>query len=253
MASACLPAVFRAVEIDGVPYWDGGYLGNPVLYPFFRSTNTEDVLIVQINPLVRKKIPTSTREIVGRVNEITFNSSLLSELRAIEFVNRLIEQGRLPHGTGPNEYRRINVHRIVLEGLGERFSSATKLRNDYESFELLRKLGQRSARRFLDAHYDDIGVRSSIDLTAEMHLTRIIGRHDPAHRRNRRRRGLRSTSPTSPRSTLTRSSTPPTARCSAVAASTAPSIAPQGPACWRNAARSAAAPPAAPRSPAGIS
>ena len=169
MASACLPAIFRAVEIDGVAYWDGGYLGNPVLYPFFRSTNTEDVLIVQINPLARKKIPTSTREIVGRVNEITFNSSLLGELRAIEFVNRLIEQGRLPHGTGPKEYRHIKVHRIVLEGLGERFSSATRLRNDYESFELLRKLGQRAARRFLDAHYDDIGLRSSVDLKAEIY------------------------------------------------------------------------------------
>jgi NTE family protein len=169
MASACLPAVFRAVEVDGVPYWDGGYLGNPVLYPFFRSTATEDVLVVQINPLVRRKLPTSTREIMARVNEITFNSSLLAEFRAIEFVNRLIEQGRVPHGTGKNEYRKIKVHRIVLEGLGERFSSATKLRNDYESFELLRKLGQRSARRFLDAHYDDIGVRSSIDLKAEVY------------------------------------------------------------------------------------
>ncbi|HZL41105.1 MAG TPA: patatin-like phospholipase family protein [Pseudolabrys sp.] len=172
MASACLPAVFRAVEIDGVPYWDGGYLGNPVLYPFFRSTDTEDVLIVQINPLVRKKVPHSTREIMGRVNEITFNSSLMGELRAIEFVNRLIEQGRVPHGTGPNEYRHIKVHRIVLEGLGERFSSANKLRNDYESFELLRKLGQRSARRFLDAHYDDIGARSSVDLKSEVYSER---------------------------------------------------------------------------------
>jgi NTE family protein len=172
MASACLPAVFRAVEIDGVSYWDGGYLGNPVLYPFFRSTDTEDVLIVQINPLVRKKIPTSTREIMSRVNEITFNSALMAELRAIEFVNRLIEQGRLPHGTSTNEYRQIKVHRVVLEGLGERFGSATKLRNDFESFELLRKLGQRAARRFLDAHYDDIGVRSSVDLKAEVYSER---------------------------------------------------------------------------------
>jgi len=172
MASACLPAVFRAVEIDGVYYWDGGYLGNPVLYPFFRSTASEDVLIVQINPLVRKKIPHATREIMGRVNEITFNSALMAELRAIEFVNRLIDQGRLPHGTGVNEYRRINVHRVVMEGLGERFSAATKLRNDYESFELLRKLGQRAARRFLDKHYDDIGARSSIDLKAEVYSER---------------------------------------------------------------------------------
>jgi NTE family protein len=172
MASACLPAVFRAVEIEGVSYWDGGYLGNPVLYPFFRSTNTEDVLIVQINPLVRKKIPTSTREIMARVNEISFNSPLMAELRAIEFVNRLIDQGRLPHGTGVNEYRRINVHRIVLEGLGERFSSASKSRNDYESFELLRKLGQRAARRFLDKHYADVGVQSSIDLNTEVYSER---------------------------------------------------------------------------------
>ena len=168
MASACLPAVFRAVEIDGVSYWDGGYLGNPVLFPFFRATATEDVLIVQINPLVRKKVPHSTREIVARVNEITFNSALMAELRAIEFVNRLIEQGRVPHGTGPNEYRRIRVHRIVLEGLGERISSSSKLRNDLESFELLRKLGHRAARRFLDAHFADIGIRSSIDLKAEV-------------------------------------------------------------------------------------
>jgi NTE family protein len=172
MASACLPAVFRAVEIDGVHYWDGGYLGNPVLYPFFRSTDCEDVLIVQINPLVRKKIPTSTREIMNRVSEITFNAPLLAELRAIEFVNRLIDHGRLPRGTGKNEYRRINVHRIVLEGLGERFSSASKSRNDYESFQLLRKLGQRAARRFLDAHYSAIGVESSIDLNAEVYAER---------------------------------------------------------------------------------
>ncbi len=169
MASACLPAVFRAVEIDGVPFWDGGYLGNPVLYPFFRQTATEDVLVVQINPLVRKTIPHSTREIMGRVNEITFNSALMAEFRAIEFVNRLIEQGRVPHGTGPNEYRAIKVHRIVLEGLGERFSSSSRLRNDYETFDLLRKLGQRAARRFLEAHYDDIGVRSSIDLKSEVY------------------------------------------------------------------------------------
>jgi NTE family protein len=172
MASACLPAVFRAVEIDGASYWDGGYLGNPVLYPFFRSTESEDVVIVQINPLVRRRIPTSTREIMARVNEITFNAPLMAELRAIEFVNRLIDQGRVPRGTGPNEYRRLNVHRIVLEGLGERFASATKVRNDYESFQLLRKLGQRAARHFLDAHYADIGVRSSFDLKAEVYAER---------------------------------------------------------------------------------
>jgi NTE family protein len=168
MASACLPAIFQAVEIDGVPYWDGGYLGNPVIFPFFRSTQTEDVLIVQINPLMRRKVPTSNREILSRVQEISFNSSLLVELRAIEFVNRMIEEGRLPHGVEPNEYRKIRVHRIVLEGLGERMSSSSRLRNDFESFELLKKLGQRAARRFLDAHYGDVGARSSVEVKSEI-------------------------------------------------------------------------------------
>ncbi len=168
MASACLPAIFRAVEIDGVPYWDGGYLGNPVIFPFFRSTQTEDVLIVQINPLMRRKVPTSNREIMSRVQEISFNSSLLVELRAIEFVNRMIDEGRLPRGTAEGEFRKIRVHRIVLEGLGERMSSSSKTRNDYESFALLKKLGQRAARRFLDAHYDDVGVASTVEVKSEI-------------------------------------------------------------------------------------
>src|SRR5262249_51325399 len=115
MASACLPTLFRAVEIDGVPYWDGGYMANPAIFPFFRATETEDVLVVQINPRVRKVAPTSSTEIMNRLNEITFNSSLLSEFRAIDFVRRLIDQKRLPRGTGPGEYRRVNVHRIALD------------------------------------------------------------------------------------------------------------------------------------------
>ena len=101
MASACLPLLFRAVEIDGVPYWDGGYSGNPAIIPFLRATATEDVLIVQINPRERRKVPTRTREIMSRVNEINFNASLLSELRAVAFVNRLIDEGRLPRGMRP--------------------------------------------------------------------------------------------------------------------------------------------------------
>jgi NTE family protein len=166
MASACLPYLFRAVEIDGVPYWDGGYLGNPVIFPFFRTTESEDVIVVQINPVVRDTTPTSSREIMDRLNEITFNSSLISEFRAIEFVGRLIDKKLLPRGTGPGEYRRINVHRIALAGLGLE-SSATRLQNDYQFFEMLRDHGRRTARRFLDEHFADIGKRSTVDLRAE--------------------------------------------------------------------------------------
>jgi NTE family protein len=167
MASACLPLLFRAVEIDGVPYWDGGYLGNPVIFPFFRTTTTEDVLVVQINPLVRERTPTSAPEIMNRINEITFNSSLIGEYRAIDFVARLIDQGRLPRGTGPGQYRRINVHRIVLEPVGIHFDSVGKMSTGYDYFEMLRLNGKRAARRFLDDHFDDIGVRSTVDLRAE--------------------------------------------------------------------------------------
>jgi NTE family protein len=167
MASACLPLLFRAVEIDGVPYWDGGYLGNPVIFPFFGTTTTEDVLVVQINPLVRQATPTSASEIMNRINEITFNSSLIAEYRAIEFVARLIDQGRLPRGMGAGQYRRINVHRIVLDRFGTHFDAFSKLSTDYDFFEMLRLSGKRAARRFLDEHFDDIGVKGTVDLRAE--------------------------------------------------------------------------------------
>jgi len=167
MASACLPLLFRAVEIDGIPYWDGGYLANPVIFPFFGTTKTEDVLVVQINPLIRQTTPTSANEIMNRINEITFNSSLLSEYRAIEFVARLIDQGRLPRGTGRGQYRRVNVHRIVLDRYGTTFDAASKVSTDYTLFETLRVNGKRAARRFLDEHFDDIGVKGTVDLAAE--------------------------------------------------------------------------------------
>jgi NTE family protein len=167
MASACLPLLFRAVEIDGVPYWDGGYLGNPVIFPFFRTTTTEDVVVVQINPLVRQATPMSSSEIMNRINEITFNSSLIGEYRAIEFVARLIDEGKLPRGTAPGQYRRINVHRIVLDRFGTHFDAFSKLSTDYDFFEMLRVSGKRAARRFLDEHFDDIGVKSTVDLRAE--------------------------------------------------------------------------------------
>jgi NTE family protein len=168
MASACLPLLFRAVEVDGMPYWDGGYMGNPAIFPFFTTTASEDVVVVQINPLERHDVPTSVHDITNRLNEITFNASLLSEFRAIEFVARLIDQGRLPHGTPPNGYRRINMHRIALSGAMKHVTQDTKLTNDYEFFLRLHRAGMEAARHFLEAHFDDIGRRSTVDLRAEV-------------------------------------------------------------------------------------
>ena len=167
MASACLPMVFQAVEIDDIPYWDGGYMGNPAIFPFFRTTDTDDVLIVAINPLERPTTPRTQNEIMNRINEITFNSSLIAEYRAIDFVTRLIDQGRLPRGQGAGEYRRINVHRIALDGAFKELTADSKLDSDFAFFELLRDGGQRAGLDFLSKHFDDLGVRSTVDLAAE--------------------------------------------------------------------------------------
>jgi NTE family protein len=166
-ASACLPMVFQAVEIDGIPYWDGGYMGNPAIFPFFRTTDTEDVLIVSINPLQRNMTPRTQNEIVNRINEITFNSSLIAEYRAIDFVTRLIDQGKLPRGRGAGEYRRINVHRIALDSAFKELTADSKLDSDYAFFELLRNGGQRAGKDFLSRHFADIGVRGTVDIAAE--------------------------------------------------------------------------------------
>jgi NTE family protein len=172
LASACLPLLFQAVEIDGVPYWDGGYLGNPSIFPLFGATQTEDVLLIQINPIARNTTPTSNRDIVSRLNEITFNSPLMGELRAIEFVGRLIDQGRLERGFGPGKYRRINMHRIALDAFAKQPDIGGRFNTDYDFFEMLRTNGRRAARRFLDAHFDDIGVRGTVDLQAEVKAER---------------------------------------------------------------------------------
>lgn len=167
MASAALPLLFHAVEIDGVPYWDGGYMGNPAILPFLHATDAEDLLVVQINPTMRKTMPRTSPEIIGRLNEITFNSALISELRAMDFVNQLIDDGRLPRGVADDEYRRLHIHRIDLGMLGSRLAGSSKMKADFEFFELLCRVGQRAARKFLERHFDDLGQRSTIDLAAE--------------------------------------------------------------------------------------
>jgi NTE family protein len=167
MASAALPFLFRAVEIDGVPYWDGGYMGNPAIFPFLHATDAEDVLVIQINPIMRATTPRTSSEIINRLNEITFNSALISELRNMDFVNQLIDDGRLPRGDGKDRYRRLNIHRIDLGPLGTRLAASSKMKTDYDFLDVLHRAGQRAAGKFLDRHFDDIGRHGTIDLAAE--------------------------------------------------------------------------------------
>jgi NTE family protein len=168
MASACLPTLFKAVEIDGTPFWDGGYMGNPPIFPLYRATDAEDVLLVQINPVVRHETPTTSRGIVDRLNEITFNSSLQAELRAAAFVARLVNEGRLPRGRKPGEYKRVNLHRIALGDSIKGLTAGSKVVTDYDFLLELNAAGKKAARRFLKAHFADIGERSTLDLEAEI-------------------------------------------------------------------------------------
>jgi NTE family protein len=162
MASACLPLMFHAVEIDGVPYWDGGYMGNPVLFPFVNHSPSNDVVIVQINPVIRKGTPRTAREILNRVNEITFNSSLMKELRSIDFVDRLIDESKLPD----TEYCRLNVHIIEADEEMQALGSSSKMNSEWAFLVHLRDIGRRAAANWIEQNFDDIGERSTVDLRA---------------------------------------------------------------------------------------
>jgi NTE family protein len=163
MASACLPNLFQAVEIDGEAYWDGGYMGNPALFPFFEGKRSDDTLLVQINPIRREEVPRTGVAIAERVSEITFNASLLRELRAIDFVNRLLAEQRLD----PTRYRPNRLHRIEATKALENHGASTKMDTSWRFFQELRDAGRAAAKKFLRAHYADIGVRSSFDLRGE--------------------------------------------------------------------------------------
>ncbi len=162
MASACLPNLFRAVEIKGVPYWDGGFMGNPAIFPLFYETACPDVMIVQINPIERHSTPRTARDIQNRVNEITFNSSLMREMRAVEFVQRLVDRGLLP----AEKYMRVFMHRIDGAARLDAYTAASKLDSSWLSLTAMRDIGRDAAKAWLETHYRDIGARDTIDMRA---------------------------------------------------------------------------------------
>ena len=166
MASACLPTLFQAVEVGGEHYWDGGYMGNPALYPLIYQTQSRDIVIVHINPVVRAQLPTSAAEIQNRLNEVTFNSSLLRELRAIAFVTKLIEQGWLK-----DEFRErlkhVLIHSILADGDMSSLSVASKMSTDWPFLCELRDRGRAAAARWLEANFEHLGHHSTVDLRSE--------------------------------------------------------------------------------------
>jgi NTE family protein len=161
MASAALPMLFRAVEIDGVSYWDGAYTSNPPLLPFLHASQSEDVLLVQIFPPHRYATPTSSREIAGRTGEIAFNAPLFAELRALTALDRVAEEQR------NRPARKLRLHRIALEDDHVSADPASRLNNNFEFFQELHELGRQAAQHFLAEHFDAIGKRSTMDAAAE--------------------------------------------------------------------------------------
>jgi NTE family protein len=168
LASACLPTLYQAVEIDDPAtgrreaYWDGGYMGNPALYPLHYATRSHDIVIIHVNPLHREELPRSSTEILSRINEVSFNASLLHELRSIEFVNRLIDEGLIP----PGRMKRNNVHSVSDDALMNQLGLATKLTINRRLLLRLRDAGRAAMDRFLTAERGNIGKCSSINLRA---------------------------------------------------------------------------------------
>ena len=160
MASASLPYLYQAVNIEGEDYWDGGYSGNPPLHPLAYHCDSADVIIVQINPISRRATPTSAREIQNRINEITFNAILLRELRAIEFINRLIDEGRLDSGS----FSKMLIHMIAAENEFENLNASSKLNVEWDFLLHLHGIGQKVADDWLRHHFKDLGKRSTFDL-----------------------------------------------------------------------------------------
>ena len=166
LASACLPTLFQAIEMDDPStgqreaFWDGGYTGNPALFPLFDKSLPDDIVIVNINPLERKEVPHTPQQIQNRVNEISFNSSLLRELRAIEFVQRLLEDGTVPEG----RMNRVRVHMIADDDLMSKLSVATKSVPHAGVIHKLHEAGYAAADTFLKTYRDRIGVDSTVEL-----------------------------------------------------------------------------------------
>jgi len=160
MASACLPMIFHAVEIEGEHYWDGGYCGNPPIFPLIYMGGGPDIVIVQLNPINIPDVPRDVRGIIDRVNTLAFNSSLMREMRMIKFITDLIDKGQLPS----EHFLRLNIHTIDAENELAALNASSKLNADRGFLRYLHELGIAKAEAFLKVNFDAIGHRSSTDI-----------------------------------------------------------------------------------------
>lgn len=162
LASACIPTMTKAVEVDGEYYWDGGYSGNPAIYPLFYKCDCTDTVIVQVNPFnIEDAPPTTAPAILNRINEISFNSTLMREMRSIAFVSKLMSAGRIDDR---NNFKDMHIHMIDAEAVLKTLDFSTKYNPHWELLLHLKEVGRQTAEAWLAEHYDKIGVESSIDI-----------------------------------------------------------------------------------------
>lgn len=160
LASACLPPYFQAVEVDGEHYWDGGYLGNPALFPLIYHKGAKDIIMVQVTAIRRDELPTSAADVLHRINEISFNSSLMREMRAVAFATRLIDAGELDAG----KHSRMFMHWIGNDRLMSQLGTATQFHPEWGLLCTLRDAGRETAMKWLENNFEQVGCSSTLDL-----------------------------------------------------------------------------------------
>ncbi len=163
LASSCLPFTFQAVQIDNTPYWDGGFVGNPSIFPLIYNCQTPDIVLIQINPMVRAGTPNTASDIINRLNEISFNASLMAEMRAIAFVQYLIDQDQLK-SEETQRLKKINMHVVSAEDKMNSFGAASKVNSHMDFLLHLKQLGQQTADAWIQTNWNKIGEESSIDI-----------------------------------------------------------------------------------------
>jgi len=162
LASACVPLLFKAVEVDGEHYWDGGYMGNPSIYPLIQTCHSKDVVIIQINPLQRSEVPTKSRDILNRITELSFNSSLVREMRGFATITALIDAGKLTD----DRYAKVHFHMIEPDEDLSAMGVSSKFNTEWRFLEFLHEMGLATARKWLTSNFDALNSHSSVDVFA---------------------------------------------------------------------------------------
>ena len=163
LATACLPTIHNAVKVNGEYYWDGGFVGNPVFFPLIYNCTSPDIIFIQLNPMTREKLPTTSREISDRLNEITNNASVIREMRAIHLISKLIDDGLLDK----NRMKRVHMHVIQHEETFRDLGWSSKLNTDWNFLTYLFEQGRMAADRWIKDHFDKVGQKSSLSIEDE--------------------------------------------------------------------------------------